>query len=74
VGKGGTPPAERICYAKLRSLAAKGLLKIVGSEYTGMRIRPYLPPEIEGVILEEVVSIAHDIESMDFFASPKIGN
>jgi hypothetical protein len=71
VGKAGTPPSERVCYIKLRSLEAKNLLKIVASEYAGTRIRPYLPTEIEGVIPEEVVPTAHDIESMDFFDLPE---
>jgi hypothetical protein len=63
--------SAKICYAKLRSLEAKRFLKIVSSEYTGMRIHPYLPSEIEGVIPEEVVPTATDIENMDFFDVPE---
>jgi len=67
IGKAGTPPSERICYVKVRSLEDKGFIKVLASEHTGTRVHPFLPYEINGLIEKEEKQIAQTLEEMDFF-------
>ncbi len=67
IGKAGSPPSERICYEKVRSLDDKGFIKLVGSEHTGTRIQPYLPDEIQNLIPNFEKPSVVSIEEMDFF-------
>jgi len=68
VGKANTPPSERICYEKVRSLESKGFVKVLGTEWKGMRIAPLLPSEIASLNPpEEVVENSVALEDMDFF-------
>ena len=71
IGKAGTPPSERICYEKVNSLQSKEYIKLLGSERTGTRVRPYLPSEIPGLLENETEGQSLDIEEMDFFEVPE---
>lgn len=71
IGKAGTPPSERICYEKVSSLNSKGYIKLLGSERTGTRIRPFLPCEIPGLLSEKQEDTKIDLEEMDFFEVPE---
>lgn len=70
IGESGTPMSEGTCYKKLRSLESKGLLKIVGTERGGSRIRLHLPSEARGAVTP-TQEITLDLEDMDFFAVPE---
>ncbi len=71
VGKAGTPPSERTCYQKVRSLEGKGFIKVLGTEHTGMRIHPCLPHEIGGLIKDAVEQAAQTLEEINFFDVPE---
>jgi hypothetical protein len=71
VGKANTPPSERICYDKVRSLESKGFVKVLGSEWKGMRISPLLPSEIPSLAPEDVIAQFVALEDMDFFENPE---
>jgi hypothetical protein len=71
VGANGTPIADNTCYQKLRSLEAKGCLRIVGTERAGTKIQLLLPAEIQGLITPEQVASALKLEEMDFFIVPQ---
>ena len=58
IGEKGKPMAERTCYDRLRSLQAKGCLRVVASEQNGTRLQLRLPSEIEGLIVAVVDNIA----------------
>ena len=68
VGTAGTPPSEGTIYEKLKSLEAKGCIKVLSSERTGTRLRLIPPNEIPGVIPVAVPEVALSLDKMDFFA------
>ena len=68
IGEKGKPMSEGTVYRKLQSLQKKGAIEIVASEREGHRIRLSLPAEIDGVIPEEEIGEAPDMEALDFFA------
>lgn len=70
-GEKGKPMAEGTCYDKLRSLEAKGCLKLLGTERNGTRIRLNLPSEIPGLIVADAERTPFSIEEMDFFDVPE---
>ena len=70
IGAKGKSISESTCYEKLRSLQAKGLIQIVGTERAGTRIRLRLPSEIDGVIPAAETPGERDIEDLDFFGDP----
>lgn len=67
VGEHGKPMAEGTIYKKLQSLEAKGFIKILTSEWSGRRIKLFLPHEIIGIIPEIIEEKKLDLEEMDFF-------
>jgi HNH endonuclease len=71
IGENGKPMSESTCYKKLRSLESKGLLKMLGAERGGTKIRLHLPSEIRGAIVSEEENLALDLDEMDFFAVPE---
>ncbi|MHB8140803.1 MAG: HNH endonuclease [Vulcanimicrobiaceae bacterium] len=71
IGKASTPPSEGVIYEKLRTLEAKGCVKVVGSERLGTRVRIVLPSEIQGVLPVATVIASADLEGLDFFALPE---
>lgn len=71
VGKKGTPICEGSVYEKLRSLEAKGCVKLVASEQYGTRIRLNLPSDIPGLVEAAVECPPISIEEMDFFSVPE---
>ncbi len=73
IGTAGSPPSENTCYRKIRSLCEKGLLEIVSSDHSGIRIRAYLPNEA-GLIPDEIAAGNKklDLEEMDFFENPEL--
>jgi hypothetical protein len=50
LGQAGSPMSERAAYEKTRSLASKGLVKIVTSAHSGTRLSVFLPSEIDGIV------------------------
>lgn len=71
VGKAGTPPSERICYEKVRSLEGKGFIKLLGAEHAGTRIHPFLPHEVGGLIKQREQHGIQTLEELDFFNVPE---
>jgi Zn-finger protein len=67
IGTAGSPPSENTIYEKLKSLEAKGCIKVLSSERTGTRVRFFLPHEIPGVIPVAAPETTLDLEQMDFF-------
>jgi len=67
VGKAGTSPSEGIIYEKLKSLEAKGCVKILSSERLGTRLQILLPAEIEGIVPSAVPQSVPSLEDVDFF-------
>jgi hypothetical protein len=71
VGKAGTPPSEGIVYDKLKSLQAKGCIRVLGSERSGTRIQIVLPSEIANLVPAATSTLPIDLEALDFFALPE---
>lgn len=71
VGKAGTPPSEGIVYDKLKSLEAKGCIRVVGSERSGTRVQIVLPSEIPNLVPVATSAAPIDLEALDFFAVPE---
>lgn len=71
VGKAGTPPSEGIVYDKLKSLEAKGCIRVVGSERSGTRVQIVLPNEIPNLVPVATSALPIDLETLDFFAVPE---
>lgn len=71
IGEKGKSMSEGTCYEKLRSLEAKGCLRILGTEREGTRIQLLLPSEIEGLIPSEEIAVILTLEEMDFFTLPE---
>jgi HNH endonuclease len=71
VGKAGTPPSEGIVYDKLKSLEAKGCIRVVGSERAGTRVQIVLPSEIPNLVPVATSAVPIDLEALDFFAAPE---
>ncbi len=71
IGTKGTPMSQRTCYEKLRPLAAKGCVEMLGTERNGTRVRLRLASEVEGVIPVAQAAAHLSIEDMDFFDVPE---
>ncbi|HYQ39296.1 MAG TPA: HNH endonuclease signature motif containing protein [Pseudomonas sp.] len=71
VGKAGTPPSEGIVYDKLKSLEAKGCIRLIGSERAGTRVQIVLPSEIPNLFPAAKSAVPIDPETLDFFAVPE---
>lgn len=71
VGKAGTPPSEGIVYDKLKSLEAKGCIRVLGSERAGTRVQIVLPSEIPNLVPVATSVVPIDLEALDFFAVPE---
>jgi len=71
IGKAGSAPSEGVIYEKLRTLEAKGCIKVLSSERTGTRLRLYLPNEIPGLVPAASVEQPIDLEAVDFFDVPE---
>ncbi|HEX5471290.1 MAG TPA: HNH endonuclease signature motif containing protein [Lacipirellulaceae bacterium] len=73
LGKGPskTTMSEGVCYEKLKSLAAKKCVEIVGTEHTGTRVAPKLPAEIPGLIPTVSAETTLNLEDEDFFTLPE---
>jgi hypothetical protein len=67
IGENGKPMSEGTAYKKLQSLETKGFVKVLASEWSGRRIKLFLPHEIEGIIPGIIEEKKLDIEEMDFF-------
>jgi hypothetical protein len=67
IGEAGKPMSEGTCYKKLRSLEAKGCLRILGSERDGTRLRLNVPSQIPDLIPAPLPSAAAELEQVDFF-------
>lgn len=65
--KAGSLPSENQKAIKLRGLAEKGCLEIVGRSHKGTEVRPIFPEEIPGMIPKAVDIEAPNIEEIDFF-------
>lgn len=71
VGKAGSPASEATVYEKVRSLEAKGCLKVLSSERTGTRMEVFLPSDIPGLVMEPSQALAMALEDQDFFTDPE---
>lgn len=71
IGKAGTAPSEGVIYDKLKSLEAKGCLKIVGSERAGTRVKIVPLQDIAGLLPLPESAVVPDLEEIDFFAVPE---
>jgi hypothetical protein len=71
IGKAGSPMSENSCYLKLRSLADKGCLELLGTVHGGTKLRAFLPDEIVGVIPLAMAPTTLTLEEMDFFGVPE---
>ena len=67
IGEQGKPMSEGTVYKKLQSLETKGFIKILASEWSGRRIKLFLPHEISGIIPEKIEEKKLNLEEMDFF-------
>lgn len=67
----GAPISEGTMYAKLKSLAKKGCIKIIRTEHNGTRIALYLPHEIPGLIPSAGSATPAALETLDFFSVPE---
>ncbi len=68
-GQAGSAMSESTVNNKIASLAAKGAIRIIGTDHKGRRIHLLLPNEIANLIVEPVVPTAVSIDEMDFFES-----
>lgn len=68
IGKAGTAPSEGVIYDKLKSLEAKGCLKVLSSERSGTRILVVPPQDIAGLIPPPAQVAPLDIDKLDFFS------
>ena len=71
IGKAGTPPSEGVIYEKLRTLEAKGCIRVLGSERTGTRIQIVLPDEIPNLLPVATTAVEINIDDLDFFSVPE---
>ena len=72
IGEQGKPMSEGTVYKKLQSLETKGFIKILASEWSGRRIKLFLPHEISGIIPEKIEEKKLNLEEMDFLKLKKI--
>jgi len=54
----------------IRTLEAKGALKIVSRDRTGTTIEVYIPSEIPGCVKTKVITNGFNLETYDFYANP----
>jgi hypothetical protein len=71
LGKRGGPIAVRTCLEKLRSLDAKGCIKLVDEREDAPDVRVLVPSEMPGLIERAQRPAPPDLERMDFFGEPK---
>jgi hypothetical protein len=67
LGKRGGPMAVRTCLEKLRSLDAKGCIKLAEADEEAPDVRVLVPAEIPGVVRRGRRPAPPDLERMDFF-------
>ena len=69
-GNSGVAMAPSQVFKKLRSLEAKGCVRILDAEHQGTRIQPLLPHEMPGIV--PVQELSPEIpEDNDFYGDPK---
>jgi len=57
---------------RLRTMDKKGCIKIIEVRRDGLKIKVFLPNEIEGCVVEREVKVMPlDIETIDFYSDPK---
>ncbi len=71
LGKKGGPIAVRTCLEKLRSLHAKGCIKLVEEREDAPGVQVLVPSEIPGLIGRSGRPKPPDLEEMDFFNVPE---
>lgn len=71
LGVDGTAMSEKSCYKKVKSLEAKGCVKVVGVQRDGTRVVVLLPSEIHGIRPNGAPTAAQDLDDMDFFNVPE---
>lgn len=68
VGEAERPMSEGTCSKKVSSLAQKQCIKIEGSEWSGTKVKVFLPAEIAGVIpVAAPDRPAPSLDEMDFY-------
>jgi hypothetical protein len=71
IGEKGKPMSEGTAYEKLRSLQAKGCIRILDTERDGSRIALLTPEEIPGVVPVSQMLVDPDLETLDFFSDER---
>ncbi|MHC4143082.1 MAG: hypothetical protein ACYSUF_14880, partial [Planctomycetota bacterium] len=71
LGKKGGPIAVRTCLEKLRSLDAKGCIKLVEEREDAPGVQVLVPSEMPGLIGRGGRPKPPDLEEMDFFNAPQ---
>lgn len=66
-GKRGGPLTAQTCLDKLRSLDAKGCIKLAGDRRGTPDVRVLLPSEVPGLIDADDRGAASDLDGVDFF-------
>jgi hypothetical protein len=67
LGKRGGPMAVRTCLEKLRSLDAKGCIKLAEEDEEAADVRVLVPAEIPGVVSRGRRPAPPDLERIDFY-------
>lgn len=70
-GVANTPPSESQRSKKLRSLEAKGAIKILERSHRGILVEVLLPHEIPGLIPTDS-DISIDLEALDFYKDRRL--
>jgi hypothetical protein len=71
LGKRGGPLAVRTCLEKLKSLDAKGCIKLVAADADAPDVRVRVPSEVPGLIGRGRRPAAPDLERRDFYNVPE---
>ncbi len=71
LGKRGSRIAQRTCLEKLRSLDAKGCIRLTGADEEAPDVRVFLPSEMPGLMKGPKRKPASDLDAMDFINVPE---
>ncbi len=71
LGKRGSRIAQRTCLEKLKSLDAKGCIKLTGADEEAPDVRVLLPSEMPGLIKGGKRNAETELEAMDFVNVPE---
>jgi hypothetical protein len=70
IAKKGARISRDVFRRKLSSLESKGFVKVTGKEYTGTKVRVFLPSEVSGIIPEARIPSPVEPDRVDCYATP----